>query len=138
MFLLKIWLDWLSILSTNFETLIVCLKQITASKDFMLTINVLREASLILSIISELCNYGAVDSFKRVHEGLYDNFIRESKALVVRLSIFLGASASSREIFRAMADFESTDGTHWASDKQKGALHGWMWSILRDITRARA
>lgn len=101
----------LEFLSTNFETLIVCLKQITASKDFMLTINVLREASLILSIISELCTYGAVDSFKRVHEGLYDNFIRESKALVVRLSIFLGASASSREIFRAMADFESTDGT---------------------------
>ena len=80
------------------------------SKSFVFTLNALREATLIISILSELTSRAHVDAFKRACQELYSDLIREAKSLVVSIGSFLGASGSSRELFRAMADFDTGDG----------------------------
>lgn len=73
------------------------------------TLNALLEATLIMSVVSELTSRFVVDQFQRGCPELYSALVAEAKSLVVSISSFLGASGSSRELFRAMADYETAD-----------------------------
>jgi hypothetical protein len=113
-------------LMSNREPLLAALKQCSSvtfgSKSFVFTLNSLREATLIMSIVSELNSRAVVDTFKRACPDLYNALIGEAKALVASISSFLGASGASRELFRAMADFEGGDGMAGDQGYHFGAL----------------
>lgn len=113
-------------LMSNREPVLASLRQCSSvtfgSKSFVLTLNSLREATLIMSIISELSSRTVVDTFKCACPDLYNALIGEAKSLVASISSFLGASGASRELFRAMADFETADGTVADQGYHFGAL----------------
>jgi len=80
-----------------------------ASKQQGFTLNLLREAKLIFSIVSELCDENAVEMFDRQCPELSVLFVAESAAVAVSLSTFLGASGASRDIFNALDEVEAAD-----------------------------
>jgi hypothetical protein len=116
----------LDFLMSNREPVLAALKQCSSvtfgSKSFVFTLNSLREATLIMSVVSELNSRAVVDTFKRACPDLYNTLIGEAKSLVASISSFLGASGASRELFRAMADFEGGDGMAGDQGYHFGAL----------------
>jgi hypothetical protein len=113
-------------LLSNREPILAALKQCSSvtfcSKSFVFTLNSLREATLSMTVVSELNSRAVVDTFKRACPDLYNVLIGEAKALVASISSFLGASGASRELFRAMADFEGADSTAADQGYHFGAL----------------
>lgn len=80
-----------------------------ASEHYTFTLDVLREAKLVLGMVSELCTQGVIDLFKRGCPELLDALIGQAASLLVSLSTFLGASGSARDIFRALNEVEASD-----------------------------
>jgi len=72
-----------------------------------MTLNTLREASLILSLVSELCSRSAREHFRRSYQSIHDEFSRASVPVVVSICSFLGAAGASRELFQALADIDA-------------------------------
>ena len=103
-------------LNENRHTVASCLKGCSsvefghaASKQHAFTLNLIREAKLILSIVSELCGKTAIDSFEHQCPELTKTLIGESAAVAVSLCTFLGASGSSRDIFHALDEADASD-----------------------------
>jgi hypothetical protein len=84
-----------------------CLDQCGAQRSFCLTLNVAREAALILSICSELVLPDSVDYFRGTAPELFNYILDCSKHLLASLSSFLGASAAARERFSALEQDDS-------------------------------
>jgi hypothetical protein len=82
----------------------------TSDKDqLFLTLNILRECHQILWVSSELCAREAQSMFKRDCPELLSALVNQALGLVVSLSSFLGASGASRDIFRALTNWETAD-----------------------------
>jgi hypothetical protein len=131
----------LSFLSVNKITVVECLEQCAAvsfdSEFPVLTLNSLREASLILSIVSELCTSGAIDLFKRRHPDLFESLLRISRSLLPSIGSFLGSSGSSRELFRAIEDLEEADAMALDSVPQLAALGPTYYVLAGGISNGR-
>lgn len=80
-----------------------------ASKQCAFTINLVREAKLILAIVSELCEKGSATMFAQLCPDLSKTLIAKSESVAVSLSTFLGASGASRDIFRALDEADVSD-----------------------------
>lgn len=113
----------------NKDAVLRCLKQCSsvefgpnASKQHAFTLNILREAKLVLAIISELCKKTAFNVFKRSCPELLSVLISQAASLFVSLSTFLGASGSSRDIFHALNEVESVDAMNDDQGSQFAAL----------------
>jgi hypothetical protein len=92
-------------LSTHRKSLLACL-QSTGTK---LTRNVLLEANHTLSLVAELCKRDIRDSFFQSQNALCEEFVNWAKYTVVSISKFLAASGTSRELFLAIEEYESSD-----------------------------
>jgi hypothetical protein len=94
------------------EQLLACLKDCSAvlqgSNATLLSLNALREASHILAVVAELCARPNRDTFIRASQGLYEEFVRWSIFVVVSISKFMGATGTSRELFLALAEYDSS------------------------------
>ena len=125
----------LDFLSVNKTSILACLEQCAAvsfdSNFPVLTLNVLREASCILSIVNELCSTKAVDLFKRNYHDLFESLLGLARSLLPSLGSFLGASGSSRELFRAIDDLEEADSMALDYVSQLAAL-GPMYYVLAE------
>ena len=76
-----------------------------------LTIQALREASAILSLVTEVCsNPRSLEMFRQKYGSLYAHLASDARRVVLSLCSFLGASGISRELFQAMADLEKSNG----------------------------
>jgi len=89
-----------------------CLDQVSGissdSEAADLTIRSVREASSILSLVTELCRRHNIDEFKRRFPVLFKAFELRTLEVARGVCSFLGAAGSCRELFRALDD---TDGT---------------------------
>jgi hypothetical protein len=74
-----------------------------------LTRNAVLEATYILALIAELCKRSTRDTFIRRCKDLCDEFVNWSKFVAVKISKFLGASGTARELFLAIEEYESAD-----------------------------
>lgn len=72
-----------------------------------LTLNVLREASDILSLVSLMCSPIHGNKFEEDCPTLFGDFSNAVRAVVFSLSKFLGATGAARELFAALLDFEN-------------------------------
>ena len=101
-----------------------------ASTQCAFTLNVVREAKLILSILSELCEEDAIAMFEQQSPELLNMLIAKSASVAVSLSTFLGASATSRDIFIALDDVDEA--------RAMTAEHGLHLSALGPVYRILA
>ncbi len=103
----------LDFLSANAETIRSCLKQCSSilfnQEHPVLTINILEEAGLILSLAGELCSNDTLETFQRKYGGLYNMFLGFCKTLLASLSSFISSSSTSRELFRCIDEVEDAD-----------------------------
>ena len=86
------------------EQLFSCLKGCCSR----LTRNILLEATQILALVAELCKRSIRETFISSHGKLCEEFVIWSKYVVASISKFLGASGTSRELFQALHDYESS------------------------------
>jgi len=100
----------------NKKAVLDCLEQCSsvefgpyASKQCAFTINLVREAKLILAIVSELCEKRSMTMFANLCPDLSKALIAKSESVAVSLSTFLGASAASRDIFSALDEADAAD-----------------------------
>jgi hypothetical protein len=70
-----------------------------------LTLNILKEASNVLSLLSEAC---ASESPSRIHPDLHRELSSALTGTVACISTFLGASGAARELFRVLESLDST------------------------------
>lgn len=101
-----------------------------ASKQCTFTLNVVREAKLILSIVAELCEEDAIVAFGQHSPELLSMLVAKSASVAVSLSTFLGASATSRDIFIALDEVDEA--------RAMTAEHGLHLSTLGPIYRILA
>ncbi|KAL7572096.1 hypothetical protein ACA910_001736 [Epithemia clementina (nom. ined.)] len=78
-----------------------------------LTIQLLREASAILTLVAELCSH---DMFRQKYAQLYKEITVDARKVVLGLCSFLGAAGIARELFHAMADLEKGNGGSLSGD----------------------
>ena len=103
----------LDFLGNSDNYFLACLSQVSRipfdsdSEVRTLTMRSVREASTILALIAELCRRHNVDEFKRRFPGLFQSFVKAAYAIAGSMCSFLGASVSSRELFRALGDDDS-------------------------------
>lgn len=83
-----------------------CWDSSAEAKSFVLTMNGLEEAGLVLSVGSALCVNKSDSQFKREYSDLFNCLQFHSKQIIASVSSYLGAAASSRELFRAMENDE--------------------------------
>jgi len=74
-----------------------------------LTMQVLREASAIFALLTELCD-GDEDIFYQRYAKLYSTMVELARQVVLSTSCFLGASAMARELFQNLTDMEKGNG----------------------------
>uniref|UniRef100_A0A7S3DXF9 Uncharacterized protein n=1 Tax=Entomoneis paludosa TaxID=265537 RepID=A0A7S3DXF9_9STRA len=74
-----------------------------------LTAQVLREASAIFALLTEVCD-GNEDIFYQHYGKLYDKLIAGARQVVLSTCCFLGAAGMSRELFQTMSDLEKGNG----------------------------
>jgi hypothetical protein len=79
-----------------------------ASRDHFFTIRKLRHAKLVLAIVSELCR-SAPEAFKNRCQHLFHKLSSQAASLVMRLGVFLAASATSRDIFFVLLRVDELD-----------------------------
>ena len=103
----------IDMLRSNKEYIQSCLNQCTAtcpsSGTFTFTSNALQEAASTFSVASALCSRKYRETFQKQCPILFENLMKYAKSLMVNISCFVGASAASRELFRAVEEFERTD-----------------------------
>lgn len=75
----------------------------------MLTRNALDESSALLALVAELCKRNIREAFIQSRRELCDEFVAQSKYVVVSLSKFLGATGTSRELFMIIQEYENSD-----------------------------
>ena len=107
---LKVALDFIT---KNRDAILDCLSHCSsvefgpyASKQFAFTLNVVREAKLILSIVSELCEKSGLFMFEQHSPDLFTKLVAKSASVAVSLCTFLGASGTSRDIFNALDEVD--------------------------------
>ena len=100
-------------LGSHREKILGCLEECSTasngSKTSFFTLNLLREASSLLSLVSELCSRETRDKFCAENRSLFDELVSWSKFVVVSISKFLGASGTSRELFLALSEYDTAD-----------------------------
>jgi hypothetical protein len=102
-------LDYLDICGPHFLHCLTQMSQVSFNSDVAsLTIRSVREATSILSLVAELCRRHLIDHFKRRLPELYKAFCEAAMSVSRSMCSLLGASGSSRELFRAMADDDVT------------------------------
>ncbi|GAX19073.1 hypothetical protein FisN_3Lh008 [Fistulifera solaris] len=103
----------LDFLTANAETIRTCLKQCSSilfDQEYpVLTMTLLEEAGLILSLAGELCSNDTLKTFQRKYRSLYNMFLNFCKTLLVSLSSFICSSSTSRELFRCIDEVEDAD-----------------------------
>lgn len=117
-------------LRANEATLLSCLKECSAvpfgenrgppfasvataasmSHSNVFTLNVLREACDVLSLVAELCTPPNRNQFERTTPKLYKLFVQAAREMTRSIGQFLGAAGAARELFMALAKFDSEEG----------------------------
>lgn len=88
-------------IATHQQMMLASLKKLQSSP---FTKNSLSEAALILSLVSEFCKRPCPD--RRMQHAIHEQFLPLAVSLVSRIGSYLGASATSREFFDAVADVD--------------------------------
>lgn len=81
----------------------------TSPHSNVFTLNVLREACDVLSLVSELCTPPNRNEFERTIPKLYKLFVQASLEMTRSLGQFLGAAGAARELFMALAKFDAEE-----------------------------
>jgi hypothetical protein len=87
------------------DPLLVSLKSCSCK----LTRNILREATVFLSLMAELSKRSTRDLFTHSCKVFFDEVLEHTKFVVSTLSRFVGAAGSAQELFRAIQEYESLD-----------------------------
>ena len=120
------------------EALFACLKDcgsvMHGSASSSLTLNALREATHILSVVSELCSRRNRDKFFRSDRYLYEEFVSLSCFVLMSISRFLAATGTSRELFTVLANYEALD---CRAPQTPGSLKSRPTILSGDVPNAR-
>lgn len=131
----------LDFLSANTATILSCLKQCSSiyfNQDYpVLTMNALEEASLILSLASELCSKTSLEIFQGKYGDLYNTFLDFSKSILASLSCFIGSSAASRDLFGCIDKMEDADTMALDSIPHLADLGRMFFTLAGGISNAR-
>jgi len=99
--------------TTHKSTLLSCLHHChssTSESVTVLTYNIVREATEVFSLVTELCNIANKDLFECSCPELYREFVLAAKSVVGSISMFLGSSGTARELFSLLAKIDSLTG----------------------------
>jgi hypothetical protein len=96
--------------ATHESCLLSCLHDCSAASSESapaLTYNLIREATEVLSLLSELCHSKNKVKFERSYPALYHRFGGAAKAMLGSIAKFLGSSGTARELFSLLANMEA-------------------------------
>ena len=131
----------LDFLSANTESIKTCLQQCTSiyfNQDSpVLTMHVLEEAGLLLSLAGELCSEVPLDTFQRKYGDLHNIFFVFSKSVLASLSCFVGSSVTSRELFGCIDNVEDADTMALDSISHLSDLGHMFFTLSGGISNAR-
>lgn len=106
----KLSVDFLRVNSASVSSCLNQCSDISLEMKFpVITMNVIEEAGLIMSLASELCSCDAVFPLIGEDPKLMESLLTHARSLVPSLSNYLGCSASSRELFRSIEEFNPTN-----------------------------